>query len=556
MAILMVLMANTPMSFAQSSPDGALPSIRITKPTAQDTIVSNKILVQGTAYDNENGIHKVEAFIHPVPFDGELRYQLAAPIAPGDWSSWSIELDVNEPGTHKIIVQATNELDKPNWYEVTVNIPFLAEDLAPDQAPNYKHKIALVEPTFTSAAYGPGGFYEFYPKYKSVPAHLTVSQDLDLLTAELPDVYDQQVDEYYKPLIDGIQESFPDAMVAVIRDEDIHDGNIFNPNGDNAYDVLILLHDEYVTPEIYDNYRDFAAKGGTLVLVDPNTFYAKVSYDRVRGTVTLVDGHDWKFNGHEARKSVGEYYAKNNTEFIGSNYVVNQITDDITFDNNPFNYTHFEENQLLNPNAIILHDFGMTLPPDYPNLHHLDATVATYEMKYGEGKVIALGIFGTTVIRDENFLDFWTDVVLLHALAPRYNLEVNSQEYSAYWKMNTGNVRDIVLDVETKSLIIELDRISQTEDTLLISLPRQLIDANGSVDSKLGVMIDGVEISHDELLYSHTRVLSIPLNSSISKMQIYGTQVLPEFSLLPAVLLVSFTSVFFVSRLWRGAFGN
>jgi hypothetical protein len=552
---LSILIIHTPLSFAQIVQDTTLPSIRITKPVIHATLVSSKIIVEGTAFDNESGIQKVEAFIHTIPFDNRFPYKLATPAAPGDWSSWSIELDISEAGTYRILARATDNAGRSNWYVSTIQIPFVAEKFLP-QKPDYKHRIALVEPTFTSAAYGPGGFYEFYPKYAAIPTHEVVMEDLDLLTGDLPEVYDQSVDEYYDTLIEGIKRSFVEAQVVVIRDEDVHDGNIFAFGGENAYDVLILLHDEYVSQEMYDNYRNFVSNGGTLILVDSNTFYAEVSYDRVNRTITLVKGHDWEFNGREARKSVSERYAEENIDFIGSNYVINQISDNITFDDNPFDYVHFEENQLLNSNAIILHDYNVTFPPNYPNLHHLDATIATYELKYGGGKVITLGIYGTRVVENDKFQEFWSDVILLHALFSSYEVEVDSHEFSIYLNDNIDRILNMRLDGETKTLVIELNSTDTKEDILLISLPRQLIDIDESIDARLGVVVDGNPVSHSEFLLSHIRVLRIPLENNASQIEIQGTKVIPEFSMLPLATVASFLLVFFVLRIMYGKSQN
>ena len=53
-----------------------------------------------------------------------------------------------------------------------------------------------------------------------------------------------------------------------------------------------------------------------------------------------------------------------NRYFIGSNFIVNDIHDDVRFGNNPFNYTHFEENYVNNKNASILLDYHVSLPED------------------------------------------------------------------------------------------------------------------------------------------------------------------------------------------------
>lgn len=79
-----------------------------------------------------------------------------------------------------------------------------------------------------------------------------------------------------------------DSNISVITDADVDKGLIFTKssnlenfsnNNNNAYDVIILGHQEYVTQKEYDNLRKFVANGGTMIILDGNVFYAEVRYD-------------------------------------------------------------------------------------------------------------------------------------------------------------------------------------------------------------------------------------------------------------------------------------
>src|SRR6187200_1512844 len=51
-------------------------------------------------------------------------------------------------------------------------------------------------------------------------------------------------------------------------------GSSSSSNNDfNAYDLVILGHQEYVTQKEYDNLRKFVANGGTMIILDGNVFY-------------------------------------------------------------------------------------------------------------------------------------------------------------------------------------------------------------------------------------------------------------------------------------------
>jgi hypothetical protein len=111
-----------------------------------------------------------------------------------------------------------------------------------------------------------------------------------------------------------------------------------NSNTPREYDVIILGHQEYVTQKEYDNLMQFVRSGGTIIILDGNVFYAEVKYDRNTQTITLVKGHGWAFDGKSAWRSVSERWAKETSEWIGSNYLCYSC--EITFTNDPFEYRH------------------------------------------------------------------------------------------------------------------------------------------------------------------------------------------------------------------------
>jgi hypothetical protein len=139
----------------------------------------------------------------------------------------------------------------------------------------------------------------------------------------------------------------------VLTDADADNVNsLFFVNGTNKYDILVLGHQEYVTQHEYDNLKHFVANGGTLILMDGNVFYAEVKYDRNTHTITLVKGHGWAYNGNAAWKSVRERWANETSQWVGSNFFC--LSRDVTFANNPFQYRHYEEQYVTNPNDLVL----------------------------------------------------------------------------------------------------------------------------------------------------------------------------------------------------------
>jgi hypothetical protein len=376
------------------------PSITITNPPDNQTILKNFIIINSTA-SGSVGIKKSST--------ADRYHGLAIPITHKNSSRWSFPVLLPQ---------------------VTINHI-------------YSKRIAFVEPTFTYAAYRNGSFYDFYIKYNRItnqpplpklPAIPAIKTDLNLLqNRPIPHgpfpyyAYPTQPPDipyinYFKILLQQVKSK--DPFVTNITDVDVHEGKIFLTNGSNAYDVLFLFHNEYVTGSEYNNLKQFVSDGGTIVFTEANTLYAEVSYNKANDSITFVKGHQWRFDGKSASRSIGERWLDENKNWTGSNFLdITSNIHTIHLNNNPFNYTHGEEQYVTNPNAKILLDYHVSF------LTHkyvpVNATVATYRMDYGKGKIINLGIWGHELTKNTAFLNYFGNVIIPIALGP--NEQINSK---------------------------------------------------------------------------------------------------------------------------------
>jgi hypothetical protein len=319
---------------------------------------------------------------------------------------------------------------------LTKNPSFLMDTSVDNHIKSKKINIAFIKPSFTAAAYD-NSFYDFYTLYKDTPDKKNVTTNLKLLTSK---VTSQTTDSsssafamFY--LSKNIKSLIPKSNIAFLTDADVDAGNIFTKNKDK-YDILIIGHQEYVTQKEYDNLKQFVTSGGTMIILDGNIFYAEVKYDRTTHTVTLVKGHAWTFNGRSAWKSVDERWKQETAQWVGSNYLCYSCG--IIFDNDPFEYKHHEEQYLTNPKDIILFNYGASIPT-HNNKHklasissssssHLSPTtkgiagtdtkriIATYQLNYQKGKVIALGIYTDDIVTNSKFDKYFDSLLLKYAL--------------------------------------------------------------------------------------------------------------------------------------------
>jgi hypothetical protein len=317
----------------------------------------------------------------------------------------------------------TDNLGNQNWTDIAFA----------SSGNKYNKKIAFVEPTFTYAAYQSGSFYDFYKKYNYVldTDNKTITTDLGLLKNkhiphgpfpyfEHPQYLDIPYIDYFKVLQDHVKRV--DPFVTNLTDVDVHEGKIFQANGSNAYDVLFLFHNEYVTASEYNNLRQFVSNGGTIVFTDANELFAEVSYNKTNDSITLVKGHYWKYaDGIGASPSISERWLNESKEWHGSNFFDVPSNYKVYFRNNPFNYTHTEEQYVTNPRAKILINYDTSYSSeDYPN-----ATIATYYMDYMKGRVINLGIWGHTLVDNNAFLNYFDNTIIPLALGSHIPMKKN-----------------------------------------------------------------------------------------------------------------------------------
>ncbi|MBV9667510.1 MAG: hypothetical protein JO327_05195 [Nitrososphaeraceae archaeon] len=272
--------------------------------------------------------------------------------------------------------------------------------------------VALVAPTFTAAAYD-NSFYTFYKLYANIPAGRNVTSNLNLLSRKISS-QDVAVAHFAMlKLINNIKSIAPKSNITLLTDASIDNGSIFmkNHNKSNAYDVLILGHQEYVTQKEYNNIKQFVANGGTLIILDGNVFFAEVKYDIHTQTVTLVKGHWWAFNGKSAWKSVGERWKQETSGWMGSNYLCYQCVS--RFTNDPFEYRPHEEQYVTNQNDTIVMNYNAVMPNHL--IIHTKPVIGTYELNYQKGKVVALGIYSDDIISNNKFDKFFDSLLLKYA---------------------------------------------------------------------------------------------------------------------------------------------
>jgi len=284
-------------------------------------------------------------------------------------------------------------------------------------------RIAIIEPVFTTTAYS--SFYRFYATYPNLANNTNVTQNTDLLNASI--VYDWGASASLHYFVTSPLAKQAGMVIGknafIFTDINVNDGALFNSTtGQRSFDVAILGFSEYVTQAEYSYYRQFVQTGGRLIVLSGCSFLARVTYDANASKLILDEGHGYEFNGTVAHGGVYDYFYKNNTNWVGSNYGPLFYANGYTFrgalanTDNPIStfmrtaagtpnillsYQAHEENAMTNSSDNVIAYWPLTAfkSTDVSYISH--KVVATYEHDYGKGIVVHMGIFGTDLITDD-----------------------------------------------------------------------------------------------------------------------------------------------------------
>ena len=133
-----------------------------------------------------------------------------------------------------------------------------------------EEKPLVIIPTFTSSAYAPFGFYDYY----------NGKCGEQCLTTKI--ILEDKLD--YKSSANGVK------ILNLLGYDSITDLELHkNPSILNNYDKIILLHNEYVSKKMFDAITSH----NNIIFLYPNALYAEIEVDISNNEITLIRGHDY-----------------------------------------------------------------------------------------------------------------------------------------------------------------------------------------------------------------------------------------------------------------------
>ena len=125
----------------------------------------------------------------------------------------------------------------------------------------------------------------------------------------------------------------------------------------------------------------------------------------------------------------------------------------------------------------------------------------------------------------------------------------SQQTFNVNYTISGGAVKDMTIDAQSISLVVSVN--STSDGTITLQLPRPLIDAktNSGQDDAFIILIDGAEVKpQSESSDSNFRNITIQFLQGDQDIEIIGTQIVPEFGPIAAlVLAIAIISIIAVS---------
>jgi len=117
-------------------------------------------------------------------------------------------------------------------------------------------------------------------------------------------------------------------------------------------------------------------------------------------------------------------------------------------------------------------------------------------------------------------------------------LKSNTNQFPIKYHITNGRISGIFIERDNTTLLLNLS--SASNGTLVIDLPRNIIDSKGprNVDQNFTVFVDGQYVGYNEIrTNSHSRTIMLNFDNNPSVIEISGTHTIPEFADTAIVIL-------------------
>jgi len=258
--------------------------------------------------------------------------------------------------------------------------------------------------------------------------------------------------------------------------------------------------------------------------------------------LTLTLGISMIFQAAEAVDEVT--LSTSNDIYYNGDHVVIFGNVNTFFENLPITIQIYHETNLVSVDQVPVAKDGTFVSSFY----------ATGSKWKDEGTYTIRGQYTPTQIAETTF-EFFSQAIDKSSAVFPVNIP-NSGTFDVGYTIRGGEVKDVVMDQEHYSLVVET--IMTSNGNIILKLPRDSFDAqNDDTDTTFIILIskqnnaaDFTQVEYEEIAVSSDyRTIRIPLEEGDKWIEVIGTYVIPEFgSVVIVILVVAVSSAIIMSK--------
>jgi predicted secreted protein with PEFG-CTERM motif len=258
--------------------------------------------------------------------------------------------------------------------------------------------------------------------------------------------------------------------------------------------------------------------------------------------LTLTLGISMIFQAAEAVDEVT--LSTSNDIYYNGDHVVIFGNVNTFFENLPITIQIYHETNLVSVDQVPVAKDGTFVSSFY----------ATGSKWKDEGTYTIRGQYTPTQIAETTF-EFFSQAIDKSSAVFPVNIP-NSGTFDVGYTIRGGEVKDVVMDQEHYSLVVET--IMTSNGNVILKLPRDSFDAqNDDTDTTFIILIskqnnaaDFTQVEYEEIAVSSDyRTIRIPLEEGDKWIEVIGTYVIPEFgSVVIVILVVAVSSAIIMSK--------
>jgi arylsulfatase A-like enzyme len=173
----------------------------------------------------------------------------------------------------------------------------------------------------------------------------------------------------------------------------------------------------------------------------------------------------------------------------------------------------------------------------YTIIHAAPNADGTYAFEFVFPKSATAGLYTAKVTYGEQSVQRMLELRGEEGAGEGVRVEIDGHVFNLKASLSNGHIQSIEVNPDFVSIIVSINT-GDDDGEMVITLPRELIDARIEADDAFIVLVDGDEVESEEVETTGTeRTLKIQIPANAQEIEIIGTKIIPEFGMLAVITL-------------------